>query len=45
MPKGMRKGDSYRASIRRSTSNSVARRVKLADLEDSVAHRGSPCES
>ena len=36
----IRKGEPYRAAIRRAGSNPIARRVKLADLEDNTdVHR------
>lgn len=38
----IRKGESYRAFIRRSASNPIARRVKLADLEDNMDIRRLP---
>ncbi len=38
-----RKGESYPAFVRRSASNPIARRVKLADLEDNMDLRRLPC--
>ena len=37
-----RKGESYPAFVRRSASNPIARRVKLADLEDNLDLRRLP---
>jgi (p)ppGpp synthase/HD superfamily hydrolase len=37
-----RKGESYTAYVRRSASNPIARRVKLADLEDNMDIRRLP---